>query len=97
MSSCLALYSLGYLTQDFIGFIYYKEENETAKVSYIDFWGKRKDLEIPTQDIIPITELPVTPFDGLYFTFRRFSSKKTLKLSLKFGIILDKDKIKQVL
>ncbi|XP_018563872.1 transmembrane protein 186 [Anoplophora glabripennis] len=96
-SGCLALYSLGYLTQNFIGYIYYNEEKDVAKISYIDSWGKRKDIEIPTKDIVPFNELPSTFLDGLYFTFRRFSTKETLKFSLNFGIILDKEKIKRVM
>ncbi|KAJ8929803.1 hypothetical protein NQ314_017400 [Rhamnusium bicolor] len=96
-SGCLTLYGLGYLTTKFIGFIYYDEENHTAKVSYVDFWGSRKDIIIPANDIVPIDELPVTPLNGLFLTFRRFSTNETLKFSLRYGIILDKEKIKNIL
>ncbi|KAJ8979414.1 hypothetical protein NQ317_015846 [Molorchus minor] len=97
ISGCLSLYSLGFLTNKFVGFIYYDEGNDVARLSYIDFWGKRKDIDVPAKDLVPISELPTTPLDGLFLTVRRFSTKDTLRLTLRYGIILDKEKIKKIL
>ncbi|CAH0563683.1 unnamed protein product [Brassicogethes aeneus] len=97
ISGIITLYSIGYLSQRFVGIIYYDESRKVAKYSYLDFWGNRKNKEIPVEDIIPISELPVSTFDGLYLTLRQFSCKETYKFSLKFGIILDKEQLKKVL
>ncbi|KAG5863344.1 hypothetical protein JTB14_023119 [Gonioctena quinquepunctata] len=97
ISGCVTLYSLGFLTDKFIGFIYYNEEKDLAKVAYVDFWGKRKDITIPANDIVPLKELPSVPWDGLFLTFRRFSTKETLRLNMYFGIIIDKEKIGKIL
>ncbi|KAJ8923176.1 hypothetical protein NQ315_001730 [Exocentrus adspersus] len=97
LSGCLTLYGLGFLTQNFVGIMYYNEERDTVKIAYTDTWGRRKDIEIPAKDIVPLNDLPVTMFDGLFFTFRRFSTKDTLKLTLRYGTILDKEKFKRIL
>ncbi|XP_023014327.1 transmembrane protein 186 [Leptinotarsa decemlineata] len=97
LSGCITLYGLGFLTSKFIGFIYYNEEKDVAKVAYVDFWGRRRDLEIPASDVIPINELPHSYMDGLFLTFRRYSTKQTLRLNMQYGIILDKEKISKIL
>ncbi|KAJ8957435.1 hypothetical protein NQ318_004915 [Aromia moschata] len=96
ISGCLTLYSLGFLTERFVGFIYYNEEKDIVKIAYIDFWGRRKDIEVPGEDIVPLNELPIAPMDVLFLTLRRFSTKETLRLNLRFGIILDKNKFKKM-
>ncbi|XP_060523333.1 transmembrane protein 186 [Cylas formicarius] len=95
VSACVMLYGIGFLTTKFIGFIYYNPETDSVKLAYGDFWGRRKDLVMPRSDVMPLSELPTTPLDKLFVTFRRYNSKETLKLDMRFGVILDAEKFKQ--
>nr|CAI5818135.1 unnamed protein product [Callosobruchus analis]CAI5820076.1 unnamed protein product [Callosobruchus analis] len=97
ITGCVTLLTAGFFTQKFIGFIYYNEEKNIVRIAYNDFWGRRKDIDIPATDIVPLSDLPATPIDGLYLTFRRFSTKETLKLNIGAGVILDKDKFNKIL
>ncbi|CAH1109832.1 unnamed protein product [Psylliodes chrysocephalus] len=97
LSGCLTLYGLGYLTIKFIGFIYYNEQNNLVKISYVDFWGWRKDIEISAKDVVPINELPTSATDGLFLKIRRYSTKEILKLNFQYGIIVEKELIKKIL
>lgn len=91
------MYGLGYLTIKFIGFIYYNEQNNLVKISYVDFWGWRKDIEISAKDVVPINELPTSATDGLFLKIRRYSTKEILKLNFQYGIIVEKELIKKIL
>ncbi|CAH1986415.1 unnamed protein product [Acanthoscelides obtectus] len=96
LTACTTLLTAGYFTQKFIGFIYYNEEKNIVRIAYNDFWGRRKDLDIPASDIVPLSDLPATPLDRLYLTFRRFSTKDSFKFNMNAAIILDKEKFKKV-
>lgn len=56
---CVALHSAGYFTNNLIGFIYYNQQTEIVKISYADFWGNRKNIEIPVVDIVKLCDTKV--------------------------------------
>lgn len=76
--------------------MYVSEDNKTAKISYLDFWGNRKDVRVPISDLVPFSDLPAIPTDPLYVTMRRFSTKETFKITLKKGVIMERQKFKTV-
>nr|CAH7748343.1 unnamed protein product [Callosobruchus chinensis] len=96
ITGSVTLLTAGFFTQKFIGLIYYNEEKNIVRIAYNDFWGRRKDIDIPATDIVPLSDLPVTPVDRLYLTFRRFSTKDTWKLNISAGVI-DKEKFQKIL
>lgn len=63
---CLMFYSLGYVMSRFIGFIYYNKKTDVARIAYVDFWGRRRDIEVPVSDIIPQGDEPVRLFSQLF-------------------------------
>ncbi|KRT80906.1 hypothetical protein AMK59_6059, partial [Oryctes borbonicus] len=91
LAGMIPLYSLGILSTKLIGIVYLSEDGTTVKVSSIDFWGKRKDDLIPINDIVPISDLPISMTDALYLKFTQFSKIESLKINLKFGVVLNKD------
>ncbi|CAG9857092.1 unnamed protein product [Phyllotreta striolata] len=95
-SMCLTLYSVGFLTTKHVGFIYYNEEENLVKVAYGDFWGRRKEIEIPVKDIVPLSDLPVSWTDGLFIKFKRFSTPEVLRLNFRFGVVVDKELMKKI-
>lgn len=94
---CLALYTLGLLANRFIGFIYYNASTDLLKLAYLDFWGRRRETEIPAKDIIPVSEVETNFKDKIYIILRRYSTKDTFRISTRYGIILEKDIMKQLL
>ncbi|XP_017786894.1 PREDICTED: transmembrane protein 186 [Nicrophorus vespilloides] len=90
ISGCMVLHTFGLMTKNFVGIMYINEKSDEVKISRLDFWGKRKDDIVPISDIVPFSELPSSITDTLYTKLRFFSDTKTmLKVSLKFGKILD--------
>nr|XP_022916561.1 transmembrane protein 186 [Onthophagus taurus] len=96
ISGCLVLYSLSYLSKDFIGFLYVSKDFNQIKVSSIDYWGKRKDEIVDAQDIVPLSDLKFSVTDGMYFRLMRYSiPKKYWKINTRYGVVLDKKKFEK--
>jgi hypothetical protein len=83
----IPLYILGYFSNRLVGIVYLNEKENLVKLAYLDFWGKRKELVVPANDIVPFSEAPASFIDPLYLTVRQFTSKYTLKLCSKYGIV----------
>lgn len=92
----MVLYTFGTLANKFIGYVYVHKTENTVKIAYIDFWGRRKDELVPIADIVPLSELAVSFTDPLYLKLKRYSTKDTLKVNLKAGIILDEKQFNKV-
>ena len=74
-----------------VGLVYTNINNpEIVKISYMDFWGRRRDIEKPISDVIPLSEISKSIFDQ-YFTKLKFYSndKEEYKLVHRFGGIVD--------
>uniref|UniRef100_A0A6P7G718 Transmembrane protein 186 n=1 Tax=Diabrotica virgifera virgifera TaxID=50390 RepID=A0A6P7G718_DIAVI len=97
LTGCISLYGAGHVTSKFIGFIYYDEERDVAKIAYVDFWGWRKDVEMPVSDIVPSEDIPFSVTNKLYMKFKRYSTPEVLKYNLRLGIIYDGEQLKKVL
>ncbi|KAF2900931.1 hypothetical protein ILUMI_05254 [Ignelater luminosus] len=96
LTTCASLYIVGILANKFIGFVYLNKEENSLRIAYIDFWGHRKDIEVPLNDMIPFSEVPTSITDLFYLKFCRFSNEEVLKINFKYGIVLNRDKFKKV-
>ncbi|XP_018428877.1 PREDICTED: transmembrane protein 186 [Nanorana parkeri] len=85
------LYSLTYYLQRIIGMIYINQEATTLKISHLTFWGERKDIYLPIEDVKTLSETGDQKGEVLH-KFRRYSSLDVLYLTIRFGQILDKEK-----
>lgn len=83
------LHSLGIFCNNLIGYVYMKLDKQTVILSYIDYWGKRIDMETTIDEIIPISDNPISITDSLYRRVKFFSQDKKLKIHMKFGRIID--------
>ena len=91
ISGTFTLSVVGYLLKNMVGLVYTNSNNpEIVKISYMDFWGRRRDVEKPTTDIVPLSEISKSIFDQ-YFTKLKFysSDKEEYKLVHRFGGIVD--------
>jgi len=93
--ACIVLYAMGHFVWRTIGFMYLSHDNKNLRVAHLDFWGNRKDITIPVEDIVPIMDQRETPIN-VYMPLRRYSSKNILYFSLKYGGILDREKFEFV-
>ncbi|XP_030755321.1 transmembrane protein 186 [Sitophilus oryzae] len=89
--------SLGFLTKNIVGYIYYNEKNNTVKISYANTWGNRIDVELLADDIIPLNDLPKSVLHELYLPIKRYSTKDTLKLNMTYGTILNEELFKRIM
>lgn len=95
----LWLHSLGIFTNNLIGYIYVKLDEQKVILSYIDYWGKRIDLRISAKEIFPMSDNPISITDSLYkkVLLTQEQNFKTLKINLKLGQIIDIENFKCVL
>ncbi|XP_050297965.1 uncharacterized protein LOC126737220 [Anthonomus grandis grandis] len=95
-SGCVFLYSLGMISTNFVGFIYYNDDTDMVRIAYVDYWGRRRDIEVHTSDIIHSDESPVRLINKVWFPLKRHSTSEILKLQLETGIILDKKALNRI-
>lgn len=87
--ACIPLYGFSYFCKDIVGFIYVNKDGTETKIAYLNYWGKRVDIIINSNDIIPFCEQPPSFTDHLYYNLCRRSTKDKLKINVKHGEILD--------
>lgn len=96
--SGLATLSLAsFIFKNTVGLVYTNQKTpDLVKFAFIDFWGRRQDVEMKIEDVVPVSELPKEPFDD-YFTNLRFLNGHTrLKLFHKAGGISDYEEFVRV-
>ncbi|KAG8432900.1 hypothetical protein GDO86_017239 [Hymenochirus boettgeri] len=93
--AAIMLYCLSFYLRKIIGMMYLNEAGTTLKVSHLTFWGKRRNLNIPVDDVKTFSETGDQKHE-IIFQFKRYSSPDILYLTLKFGRILDKERFIKV-
>ena len=85
------LYLSSIYTRRIIGQMHLSEDLKTVMVSHLTFWGNRRDVPIPVDDVVSFSELYENSQEILV-RFRRYSTQDYLFYFLKYADILDKDK-----
>nr|XP_034192357.1 transmembrane protein 186 isoform X1 [Osmia lignaria] len=79
-----------------IGSVYLKDNQEVI-ISYVDYWGKRRDLKTNVNDIIPPTERTTSLMKySLYKKLGIQSCKQQLKINVPYGRIIDETRFKNI-
>uniref|UniRef100_A0A1B6MF37 Transmembrane protein 186 n=1 Tax=Graphocephala atropunctata TaxID=36148 RepID=A0A1B6MF37_9HEMI len=88
----LNIYGCAQLFNQSIGFMYLSKDETNVKISYLDYWGKRVDMEVPLDDVVPLSEVP-RPLTDRFFKQIVFYSTDQLKLKLYLhhGKVTDRD------
>ncbi|XP_068102935.1 transmembrane protein 186 [Hyperolius riggenbachi] len=89
------LYSLSYYLRRFIGMIYINQEATTLKVAHLTFWGGRKDIYLPIEDVKKLSETGDSKRE-IILQLQTYSSPHVLYFTLRFAQILDKEKFRQI-
>lgn len=80
-----------------IGFVYTNQKKpELVKFAFMDFWGRRKDVEMKIDDVVPVSELPKAPFDDYFTSLIFLNGHPRLKLFYKAGGISDHEEFMRV-
>lgn len=91
----LALHTLGILFYNLVGALYLHSDGETVKISHLDYLGRRIDIICPKDDIIPFSDFGDNVNDPFVF-IRRYTDSQKLRLSLRFGKVIDDERFKIV-
>ncbi|XP_073996870.1 transmembrane protein 186 [Rhodnius prolixus] len=96
LASTVAIFSIGQLCTELIGYVYFSEDKQEVKLAYLDYWGRRKEAIYGVEDFLPLTNSPRFPSDFLFRRLYLYNSRHPFKLSLKYGKIVDEDSFKTV-
>ncbi|KAG8558422.1 hypothetical protein GDO81_016986 [Engystomops pustulosus] len=91
----LMLYGLSYYLRRLIGMMYVDEDLTTLKVSHLTFWGNRRNLFVPIEDIKPLSETGDSKVETLR-QFARYSGPDILYFTTRYGQVLDREKFTMV-
>ncbi|KAK9508823.1 hypothetical protein O3M35_006286 [Rhynocoris fuscipes] len=94
LASTVAVFSIGQLFTDMIGYVYFNKETQDIKLSYVDFWGNRKNSIHGPEDFLPLTHSPKYITDFLFRRLYLYDSRYPYKISLKYGNIIDPTALK---
>ncbi|KAH8271513.1 hypothetical protein KR018_002258, partial [Drosophila ironensis] len=84
----LTLFSLA--ASNLVGFIYVNEQQDLLKLAYVDFWGRRKETMVATEDLLPSWELRTpSPLRIVLPICLRSDPKPRYKLLSRFGEVRD--------
>ncbi|GFT23049.1 transmembrane protein 186 [Nephila pilipes] len=95
VAACGTLYLITSFFRKLVGIISISEDQKLVKISHLTFWGRKKDLIVPLEDIVPLTDGSCNPTE-VYTKLLRYSTEDFLYFTLKFGKILDKSKFELV-
>ncbi|XP_040295719.1 transmembrane protein 186 [Bufo bufo] len=87
----IMLYGLSSYLRRIIGMLYVNDNLTTVKVSHITFWGNRKNIFVPINDVKQLSETG----DGkreILRQFARYSKPDILYFSTQYGYVLDREK-----
>lgn len=91
VTGLITLTLASYASSNLVGFIYVNEEQDLLKLAYVDFWGRRQETLIETEDLLPSWEQG-SP-SRLRFVSPiclRSDSKRRYKLLNRFGHVSDR-------
>lgn len=92
-SFCLA----SFVFRNTVGFVYTsKKRPELVKFAFMDFWGRRKDVEMKIDNVVPVSELPKGLFDDFFTKLKFIDNFPEMKLFYKSGGISDHEEFMRV-
>uniref|UniRef100_A0A1I8M0S4 Transmembrane protein 186 n=1 Tax=Musca domestica TaxID=7370 RepID=A0A1I8M0S4_MUSDO len=90
LTSWMTLSICSMLTKNLVGIMYLNDDNDKLKLAYIDFWGKRNDVVIDLDDLVPENEKKRPSKFDWYQTLTLYSNDKVkFKLLQRFGQVED--------
>ncbi|XP_056389700.1 transmembrane protein 186 [Hyla sarda] len=91
----IMLYGLSHYLRRIIGMLYVDDDLRTVKVSYLTFWGNRKNIFVPIDDVKQLSETGDGKHEILR-QFARYSKPDVLYFTTRYGFVLDREKFTMV-
>ncbi|XP_070069218.1 transmembrane protein 186 [Drosophila takahashii] len=91
ISGLVTLTLASYTASNLVGFVYVNEQQDLIKLAYVDFWGRRQEALLDTDDLLPSCEQGGSP-SRLKFVSPiclRSDPKKRFKILNRFGHVSD--------
>lgn len=89
-----SLFLFGWAATRTICYIYTTVECDRVILTHTDFWGRRRNIELDTRDIVPINDIE-TP-NRTILPFKRYSTTDTMYYAARMGQILDQPRFNRV-
>ena len=89
------LYGISGYTRNFIGMLSLNKTEDMVQISHLTFWGKRRDIYAPVEDVVPLADMSENPKD-IYVKLCRYSTTDVLYFTLRAGGIEDMSKFVKV-
>lgn len=87
---------MGEFFRKLIGILYVNPATDEVRIAYLNFWGNRKEIIQPINNVVPPCEIS----ENLSDTFVKFTfvdkSMPILYLSIRYGQVLDNDLLRHV-
>lgn len=93
--TCFTLYVVTSFFKRLIGTIFIDREKKNLTIAHLTFWGNRKIVTVPVDEIIPLTDGDCDASDA-FVKLHRFNTDEVLYLTLRFGKILKRDIFQKV-
>ena len=77
-----------------ICYMYTNVECDRVILTHVNFWGRRRNLEVHTRDIVPINDIE-TPGRNI-LPFKRYSTPHTMYYTMKVAQILDRPRFNRI-
>jgi len=96
VSTLVVLGLVGEYFRKFVGILYLSEDKTQVIVSHNSFFGRRKDVVIDVEDIVPLADSPET-VDDLVWKIRLYSGDpKSYYISTRFGGISSRKGFREI-
>ena len=93
--ACVMLYVMSLYFRRIVGMISVCKENGMVRLSHLTFWGKRKDVYLMPEDIVPLMDMSESG-NKVYTLVKTYNSDQTYILFLRFHKILDNTQLESI-
>ncbi|XP_020901337.1 transmembrane protein 186-like [Exaiptasia diaphana] len=95
-ASTIGLFALSYFFRRVIGELSYDKVNDQVTISSLTFWGNRRNTEIPSSALVPMTDHGFSD-KNLFHRVERYENDFVFLLNLRHGKIYNYDRLLEVL
>jgi len=97
-ASCLALgtlYCLSNISRKLVCIISIDEEKQLVRLGRLTFWGNRRNIIEPVENIVPLSEINVS-YKDVYTDIKTYNGSVNLYLPIRFGGVHNVDQFHHI-
>lgn len=93
--ACTILYVMSSFFRRLVGIMYLNNNRDTLKIAHLTFMGKRRDVLVPVEDIVPFADIGDLS-NKVYYPLKFYSTDQYYYYIVRYGGILEPDLFKFV-